>query len=786
MLYRTKDPDDCTYPCEQPYNYYFAICILPPYSLYQYIDGVDILVVWSANRGRPVQSGSTLNFTADGDLILLDSNGTLVWSTNTSGQSVIGMNITESGNLVLFNQKNLPVWQSFDHPTDTMLPRQPLMEGMELTPNISNTNYTASNQFYLAANLNGLQASASSIQDLIYYQSRLFFADSKYNKSIYIALVNGSLSMFPTSFLPPGSYGNNRIDLPLARSLQYMRFESDGHLRLYEWDRATSRDYCDVATICGEYGICRNGDCVCPTVAGDTLYFRQVDTWNPNLGCTAVHPISSCQSAAVAQYHHQLVALPNVSYFNHIDYDYPDPAAIPSNEESCKQACLTNCSCKAAFHRSYGAFGDSCLMVSEVLSMRGYQSDSTAYLKVEIPPGNSSANASPSPSASTSSSPLASAAAKKRKGVVAYTLAGTCAAAVVFASIVFVTVRWARSQTRDGDEEEFCQMPGMPTRFTFDMLRGATDDFSKKLGEGGSGSVYDGQLGDERIAVKLLNRDAHRQKEFSAEIQTIGSIHHINLVKMIGFCADKTKRLLVYEYMPGGSLDKWIYYDRSGNNFALDWCIRRKIITDIARGLCYLHEGCRQRIAHLDIKPQNILLDDNFNAKVADFGLSKLIDRDESRVVTRMRGTPGYMAPEWLSSKITEKVDVYSFGVVVMEILSGRKNIDYSRPDDSVQLIMVLREKAMNAQLEDMIDSNSQDMHLSNKEEVIEIMKLAMWCLQSDSNRRPSMSVVVKVMEGERDVEPDLNYNFFDLSPAIDVPVDLSAPPSASVLSVPR
>lgn len=243
MLYRTKDPDDCTYPCEQPYNYYFAICILPPYSLYQYIDGVDILVVWSANRGRPVQSGSTLNFTADGDLILLDSNGTLVWSTNTSGQSVIGMNITESGNLVLFNQKNLPVWQSFDHPTDTMLPRQPLMEGMELTPNISNTNYTASNQFYLAANLNGLQASASSIQDLIYYQSRLFFADSKYNKSIYIALVNGSLSMFPTSFLPPGSYGNNRIDLPLARSLQYMRFESDGHLRLYEWDRATSRGH---------------------------------------------------------------------------------------------------------------------------------------------------------------------------------------------------------------------------------------------------------------------------------------------------------------------------------------------------------------------------------------------------------------------------------------------------------------------------------------------------------------------------------------------------------------
>jgi serine/threonine protein kinase len=154
-----------------------------------------------------------------------------------------------------------------------------------------------------------------------------------------------------------------------------------------------------------------------------------------------------------------------------------------------------------------------------------------------------------------------------------------------------------------------------------------------------------------------------------------------------------------------------------------------------------------------------------------------------------MRGTPGYMAPEWLTSKITEKVDVYSFGVVVIEILSGRKNIDYSQPDDSAQLIMVLRDKAMNSQLEDMIDRNSQDMHLCNKEEVIETMKLAMWCLQSDSNRRPSMSMVVKVMEGEREVESDINYNFFDLSPAIVVPVgqpNLSAPPTASVLSVPR
>lgn len=155
---------------------------------------------------------------------------------------------------------------------------------------------------------------------------------------------------------------------------------------------------------------------------------------------------------------------------------------------------------------------------------------------------------------------------------------------------------------------------------------------------------------------------------------------------------------------------------------------------------------------------------------MSDFGLSKLIDREDSQVMTRMRRTPGYMAPEWSTSQITEKVDVYSFGVVVMEIISGRKNLDYSQPEGSVQLITLLQGKAENGQLEDMIDENSDDMQL-HKEEVVEVMKLAMWCLQSDKNRRPAMSLVVKVIEGERDVEANLDYNFFDLSPAISVPV---------------
>ncbi|KAM0921214.1 hypothetical protein ACQ4PT_007096 [Festuca glaucescens] len=153
-----------------------------------------------------------------------------------------------------------------------------------------------------------------------------------------------------------------------------------------------------------------------------------------------------------------------------------------------------------------------------------------------------------------------------------------------------------------------------------------------------------------------------------------------------------------------------------------------------------------------------------------------------------MRGTPRHMAPEWLTSQIPEKVDVYSCGIVVMEIISGRKNLDYSQPEGSTQLITALQGKAGNGQLKDMIDENSDDMSL-HKEEVVEVVKLAMWCLRSDKNRRPAMSLVVKVIKGERDVEANLDYNFFDLSPAISVPVcrsNSSAPPTTSILSAPR
>ncbi|KAK8586399.1 hypothetical protein V6N13_009992 [Hibiscus sabdariffa] len=209
--------------------------------------------------------------------------------------------------------------------------------------------------------------------------------------------------------------------------------------------------------------------------------------------------------------------------------------------------------------------------------------------------------------------------------------------------------------------------------------------------------------------------------------------------------------------MANGSLNLWIF--NKNKETALGCQIRKKIIFDIAKGLAYLHEDCIQKIIHLDIKPQNILLDEDFNAKVSDFGLSKILGKEKSRVITTMRGTPGYIAPEWLSSVITEKVDVYSFGIVVLEILCGRPNVDRSQQEEDPHLLGLFRRKQEEGNLMDLVDKCSDDMQL-NAVEVVEMMKVAAWCLQTEYARRPSMSTVVKLLEGSDDVEGNMNEEY--------------------------
>ncbi|KAM0933695.1 putative protein kinase RLK-Pelle-SD-2b family [Dioscorea sansibarensis] len=208
--------------------------------------------------------------------------------------------------------------------------------------------------------------------------------------------------------------------------------------------------------------------------------------------------------------------------------------------------------------------------------------------------------------------------------------------------------------------------------------------------------------------------------------------------------------------MSNGSLDDWIFDETKQD---LDCETKLKIIAGIAKGLAYLHEGCRQRIAHLDVKPHNILLDNNFNAKIYDFGLAKFIDRDRCQFTnTVMRGTPGYLAPEWqYSQHITVKADVYSFGVLMLELLFGRRNLDYSRCSSDVNLIKLVHRKAEEFHRIYIIQKQRQNNY--EEELTLRMMKLGIWCTIVDHKKRPSMSQIVMFLEGVVRLQDDISFD---------------------------
>lgn len=303
----------------------------------------------------------------------------------------------------------------------------------------------------------------------------------------------------------------------------------------------------------------------------------------------------------------------------------------------------------------------------------------------------------------------------------------------------------AAANMESAEDDMFLEtIPGLPMRFSYKELDRATLSFSNKLGGGGFGSVYEGVLPDgSRVAVKKLESLGQGFKEFRAEVATIGSIHHLHLVQLRGFCAEGVHRLLVYEYLSNGSLDKSLF----NSNKVLSWATRFDIALGTARGLAYLHEECREKIIHCDIKPENILLDDNYVAKVSDFGLAKLMNRELSQVFTTMRGTRGYLAPEWVTNyAITEKSDVFSFGMVLLEIVSGRKNCVPTETSEKWYFPTYAFRQLEIGQVTELVDAKLKgqvDLNLVGL-----VLRVALWCIQEDVTMRPSIGRVVQMLEG--------------------------------------
>ncbi|KAI3454207.1 hypothetical protein Pfo_010870 [Paulownia fortunei] len=682
-------------------------------------------IVWAANRGSPVQNSDNFQFDDTGNAYL-EIGGSTIWSTGTANKAVSAMELLDSGNLVLVANDGSIIWQSFSHPTDTLLSNQEFSEGMILIsdPGSNNVSYSLeikSGDMILSAGFQPPQPYWSMGRD-----SRITI--NKGGGGVTSAILSANSWKF---------YNPNKVLLwqfifsegANANATWVAVLGDDGFITFTMLQGGSPNpsstripeDQCSRPAACDPYYVCYPGNkCQCPSA------------------------LPSCKSVTFPSCDNSTDSVELVSGGDGLTYfalGFVQPFS-KTTLDGCKASCLGNCSCGAMFFESSSG---NCFLFNEIGSMEGSinGADYTSYIKISTNGGSGGNNGG---------------GGNKRFPIVIIIVIVTF---IVILGLLFAGFYFYRKNKKvpetpkeSSEEDNFLEgISGMPIRFSYKDLHTATSNFTVKLGQGGFGSVYEGTLPDgTRLAVKKLEGIGQGKKEFRAEVSIIGSIHHLHLVRLKGFCAEGSHRLLAYEYMANGSLDKWLFKKDKGE-FMLDWNTRYNIAVGTAKGLAYLHEDCDVKIVHCDIKPENVLLDDHFMAKVSDFGLAKLMTREQSHVFTTLRGTRGYLAPEWITNyAISEKSDVYSYGMVLLELIGGRKNYDPAESSEKSHFPSYAFKMLEEGKLKDIIDAK---LKIDEQDERVAIaIKVALWCIQDDMYLRPPMTKVVQMLEGLSPVPP--------------------------------
>ncbi|KAH0701413.1 hypothetical protein KY285_015691 [Solanum tuberosum] len=705
-------------------------------------------VVWSANPNSPLNSSATLFISSSGELKLTPSTSSSapnLWPSSIRNTSSF-LFLQEDGNLVYGN------WNSFLNPTDTYLPTQ----------NITGTNLTSGNGKF--------QFDGSNSNTLFFNGNESYFTFSqnalqRLEETGEVTQVNGRF--FPSDFGEKGK-------------LRRMKLDEDGNMRIYSFDLSSSlaknwtivwqavNQLCTIHGTCGTNSIClydtstTQTSCVCPPG------FRK-DT---SKSCVRKIPLMTKDSKASKYLPLDFVSFTGVG-------NQTDLKALSFS--SCEKNCSDKNDC-LGFLFKYDGTG-YCMLVLEKL-LYGYWSPGTEfvmYLRVDSKENDISNFTGLTSLMETScpvriSLPFPPEESKTTTRNIA--IISTIFAAELISGVFFF---WAflkkyikyRDMARTFGLEV---MPAIgPKRFSFSEIKNATNDFTDKIGRGGFGDVYKGKLSDGRVvAVKCLKNVKGGDAEFWAEVTIIARMHHLNLVRLWGFCAEKGRRILVYEYVPNGSLGEFLFQKApiqspDGQKPILDWNIRYRIALGVARAIAYLHEECLEWVLHCDIKPENILLGDDFCPKVSDFGLAKLKKKEEMMTMSRFRGTPGYVAPEWTKADpITPKADVYSFGLVLLEIVSGTRNFEHHNSKvESDQWFFpawAFDKVFKDMNVDDILDPQIKQSYDSRAhfDLVNRMVKTAMWCIQDRPDARPSMGKVAKMLEGTVEIiEPKKPTIFF-------------------------
>lgn len=715
-------------------------------------------VVWSANPSRPVNGiGSAVVLRKEGNMVLIDHDGEIIWSTNTNIQEASHAEILENGNLVVVDYYSNKLWQSFDHPTDTLLPSQSIIQSTKLvSANISHnsssnysfgySDYGILSLFYVGLEVRSIYFPDSDTNrwsnNRFYFnrtQKGFFDEEGQFSSSDNLAFQASDL----------GSMIKRRLTL-----------DSDGILRLYSLDESEgswSISYqvlaqpCKIHGLCGDNGICQYmpvPSCSCPPG------YEMRDTSDWRKGCKPTIQF-------ICGHKMQMVPLPATDFPG---YDYNRTTYI--SPDDCQVWCMRDCSCVAvAYHNAYGM----CYLKSQLYNgLTAPDLQSTIFLKLPqvinvtneyIPQSSWFYN----PKASKLNCNVKEVWANfsdidsKSQGIGKLVYLYWFVAAFFVIEVLFIALGCLFICRKEGEPIEVLEgykaISDQFRRYTYKEIVKATEKFRDELGRGASGVVYKGILNDERsVAVKKLEYMTQGEEEFQAELSVIGRIYHMNLVRIWGFCSEGTHRILISEHIENGSLDKMLFSEED-NGKLIGWKQRYKIALGVAKGLAYLHHECLEWVIHCDMKPENILLDANLEPKITDFGMVKFLHRGGSRTkVSDIRGTKGYIAPEWAYNlPITAKVDVYSFGVVLLELVMGVRVsnmvIDGEKEELGVRrLVEIIWEKLKRDEywIYQLVDARLEGCF--DRAQAVAMLELATICVEEEPDKRPKMSYVLQML----------------------------------------
>ncbi|XP_076926530.1 G-type lectin S-receptor-like serine/threonine-protein kinase At4g27290 [Bidens hawaiensis] len=691
----------------------------------------------------------------------------MVWSSEStvsglSNNSVVELQLMDSGNLVVWERENKNIiWESFDHPGDTFLPGMKIGKHLRAGIERSTTEWNSwKSPDDPSTGLYSNILNTSGYPQIFGLQGR----DVISRLGPWNGLGYSGLPIDKESRIYNAEFVVNEREIYCSYELtssvvQRIVLTSDGRTRQMHWIERTQEwivygdfkvDNCDLFAVCGPYGSCsinKHPPCTClPGFEPSNPEEWDVSDWSS--GCKRKTPLNCLDVNADGFRKIVRVKLPDT---RRAQYN------VSMTLEECEVACRMKRNCTAYANLDISNGGSGCLLwFDEIMDIREYDAEDHIYIRTA---------ASELEGHQSDSS--------KKKRVVTSVLSFSLVALLLCAVAYACKSRKKKLKMKEQGDIEYAldkKNTGVQTELLGDLqfislykVGKATNNFSasNKIGEGGFGSVYKGVLEDgQEVAVKRLSSTSQQGiEEFKNELISISKLQHRNLVKLLGYCIHGNEMILIYEYMVNKSLDS-IIFDETRSSM-LNWPQRFGVIHGMARGILYLHQDSCLQIIHRDLKASNILLDGDMNPKISDFGLArKFVGHDNIAKTKKVVGTYGYIAPEYaVHGRFSVKSDVFSFGVLVLEIVSGKKNREFSHEDHSDNLLGHAWRLYKQRRSIELINASLRASCVVR--EVIRSIHVALLCVQHHANDRPTMLSVLLMLVSDSSLPPPKQPAFF-------------------------